>query len=169
MVTAWRDKEALEVGDDAIEEIEAGIDSADFFLFLLSPRATASKWCRRELGRADTLGKPILPLLVEEVGAREMPLQLQDKQWLDFRVGVLAGLPVLLQQLGVLDQKIAEVREDPLTRDAGRIPALAQAMYHMGRGIGLESYRGGLQLMIQNLGRAVLETPRARRLMDNIT
>jgi TIR domain len=61
-VPAWRDREKLVGGDSFTQKLGRAISDAETFLFLLSPQSVVSRWCLRELSRADNLQKPIVPL-----------------------------------------------------------------------------------------------------------
>ena len=63
----WWDREGLEGGDFFAVEILEAIIRQRFFLFIVSPRSVASRWCLRELVRATELGKETIPLILEPV------------------------------------------------------------------------------------------------------
>lgn len=101
-IPAWRAQEDIPAGAPGIRAIEKAISESDYLLALMSPRsATQSKWCRRERGRADTLGKTIIPLIVEKIPSADYPLELEGEQRISFELGVEKGLPELLARLGV--------------------------------------------------------------------
>ena len=49
------------------EVIEAKLDRCRLFLVFLSRNSVDSKWVRREISRADSLNKPLLPVMIEPV------------------------------------------------------------------------------------------------------
>ena len=165
-VPAWRDKEDLRPGSRAILEIQAAIADCDFFLLLVSPRSVLkSRWCRREWGRADYLNKVIVPLIVEEVAPRDLPLELEGLQWIDVQRGLDKGLPQLLRLLSVAAVETGE-RSDPLDRDDRRIRALAHVFYIFAGNPAVSLFN--VRHMISDLGKECLETERARRVVELI-
>jgi hypothetical protein len=81
----WIDDEELRVGDSLIERISTAIAKIDFFLALVSPAATQSRWCQKELalavsGELKRKGMRVMPLRVD--GA-EMPAALGDQLYLE--------------------------------------------------------------------------------------
>ncbi|GAA4828350.1 TIR domain-containing protein [Algivirga pacifica] len=65
--STWVDIDDIEKGKDYRQEIRRGIESADYFLMMLSPSSMKSPYCLEELEYARSLGKRIVPLLVQEV------------------------------------------------------------------------------------------------------
>ncbi|WP_228015627.1 toll/interleukin-1 receptor domain-containing protein [Leptolyngbya ectocarpi] len=64
----WFDFEDIPLGVDYQKQIDTGIDQADNFLFIISPHAVNSPYCRLEIERALLRHKQIIPLLhVEEI------------------------------------------------------------------------------------------------------
>jgi WD40 repeat protein len=84
-VTVWVDLEGILVGEPYWPEICAAIERADNFVFVVSPSAAASEHCRREVEHAVLHGKRILPVLLEEVPASELPPPVAGRQWFFFR------------------------------------------------------------------------------------
>lgn len=52
---------------------------------VLSPDYIHAKYCRRELRRADTLGRPIYPILLQDISPMDWPIEIQTRQYIDFR------------------------------------------------------------------------------------
>jgi len=65
-VPVWYDA-GIDVGSHWIEMLERKIDEATGVLAILSPGFIESRYCRREVLFADTLGKPILPIVLAPV------------------------------------------------------------------------------------------------------
>jgi hypothetical protein len=59
----WYDYE-IDAGEPFGPRIQAAIDDCCIFLPVLTPASAASKWVRREIGYADILNKPIMPLML---------------------------------------------------------------------------------------------------------
>lgn len=62
----WIDTAGIAGGDDWRERIGVAIDASKLVLTVLSTEAFNSTWVRRELTYADTIGKPILPVLFRQ-------------------------------------------------------------------------------------------------------
>jgi WD40 repeat protein len=85
--TTWFDQESIAAGVDFEQEILRGIESADNFLFILSPEAVSSKYCDKEVGYAAQLNKRFVTLLHHSLSAEEitLPEPLAKIQWINFR------------------------------------------------------------------------------------
>ena len=81
----WIDWEGIPPTVDWWKEIEKGIEEADVFLFLISPDATRSQICAREIEVAVKNGKRLIPLVVRDVRGDETPSQLSHLNWIFFR------------------------------------------------------------------------------------
>lgn len=83
---AWVDWEDIPITADWWEEIKAGIEAADTFIFVISPDSVASRVCGREVDHAMAHNKRLMPIVRREVSAR-LPLKesLKRHNWLYFR------------------------------------------------------------------------------------
>jgi hypothetical protein len=66
-------------------EIEKGIEEADIFLFLLSPDSIQSDVCKKEIGHAVKNGKRLIPVVIRDVQAGEVPSELRPLNWIFLR------------------------------------------------------------------------------------
>lgn len=57
----------LSIGQEWWTEIERQIAAAHCFLFLMSPRSLKSEYCQKELETAMRLGKPVAPVMLENI------------------------------------------------------------------------------------------------------
>lgn len=80
-ITFWRDHR-IQPGDNWEVEIDQAIDDSFACLLLLSPNASASQYVTYEWTRALTLGKKVIPLLLESNAA--VHPRLQKTQFVDF-------------------------------------------------------------------------------------
>lgn len=64
------------------EQIYHGIESADGFLFLLSPDSVNSEICSEEIDHARKNGKRLIPLVVREVNADDVHPALRKLNWI---------------------------------------------------------------------------------------
>ncbi len=83
--TTWFDQESIASGADFQKEIYAGIESADNFLFILSPRSINSTYCADEVEYAAKLNKRFITILHQDVNTTELHPELAKMQWIDFR------------------------------------------------------------------------------------
>ena len=82
----WMDRlSGIKLGDDWIQSIQDAINSCVGMIAVLSPAYVKSKYCNLELSRAAVLNCPIFPLLLEDLSRAEMPLLVQNLQYVDFR------------------------------------------------------------------------------------
>ncbi|MBX3063013.1 MAG: SUMF1/EgtB/PvdO family nonheme iron enzyme [Anaerolineae bacterium] len=84
--TVWFDRELNRSGgQEWWANILEQIRQCEVFLYALTPPVLKSEPCKREYGYARALGKPVLPVLLDEVIIRELPLELQRVQLVNFR------------------------------------------------------------------------------------
>jgi len=85
----WIDWEDIEYAEDWWEKIKAGIESADNFVFVLTPDSALSEVCYDEVDHAAKSGKRIIPVLHQEITdeavmAKMHPV-ISTHNWLPFR------------------------------------------------------------------------------------
>lgn len=80
----WFDQESIASGTNFQQEIYRGIESADNFLFILSPNAIASPYCADEVEYAAKLNKRFVTVLHRAVNPADLHLELAKVQWIDF-------------------------------------------------------------------------------------
>jgi len=82
-VNIWMDiLNGIKIGDDWRTQLQDGINKCSGFIALISRSYIASKFCKREIMRADELGKTIFPVIIEDVPKKELPIVIQEKQCL---------------------------------------------------------------------------------------
>ncbi|MBT9313525.1 TIR domain-containing protein [Leptothoe kymatousa] len=83
--TTWFDQESIVAGAANFkEEIFNGIESADHFLFIISPRSIQSPYCAEEVEYAQSLNKRMLTVLHRPINTKELHPALASVQWIDF-------------------------------------------------------------------------------------
>ncbi len=82
--TTWFDQESIASASDFQKEIYSGIESADNFLFIISPNAVKSPYCEDEINFALKKNKRIISVLFIETEVKEIPKTLRKIQWIDF-------------------------------------------------------------------------------------
>ncbi len=99
----WFDQESIAAGAaDFQQEINSGIETADIFLFVLSPRSITSPYCADEVEYAARLNKRVVTLLQQPINPALMHPELAKVQWIDFTQhdgDFSANLPTLLRVL----------------------------------------------------------------------
>lgn len=85
----WADFEDIPKAADWWKEIQAGIDAADSFVFVISPDSVRSDICRQEVDHAVAKGKRFLPLLhrdvVEATDKEKIHPAISAHNWIFFR------------------------------------------------------------------------------------
>jgi hypothetical protein len=159
-LNVWWDRDGIEAGDEFPAGIVEAIIRQHHFLFLVSPNSVASKWCRRELARADELGKHIVPLKLQGVDADQTPLELAQLHYVDLRNGVQAAWPLLSRALGLGLGQAYSGENDPFARDGRLLRSIAQGMRYG------KTFTDALNLvrLLSKIGQECCETDRAREL-----
>jgi WD40 repeat protein len=78
----WVDVEDIRGTEEWARAIDAGIDSSDAVVFVLSPSFLGSGQCQRELDYALDKGKRLVPVVADAVEAREVPTELARLNWI---------------------------------------------------------------------------------------
>ena len=129
-ITAWFDKESIEVADHWRTSIAEGIRDCRVFLLVLSPDAVQSVNIRKEVDLAEKHGKPIVPLVWRPT---EIPVAfeyaLAGIQWIDFHETASQEhfdelADVLKRLLG--GESIAQATAGKQTATPSPIPAIAK-------------------------------------------
>lgn len=83
-VKVWMDRLDIKPGDDWRKTLEEAVDKSVGMIPIITPKYTQSKYCQRELARADRLNLPIVPLLLKSLGDSEWPMEIERAQYIDF-------------------------------------------------------------------------------------
>lgn len=101
--TTWFDQESIAAGtSDFQQEIYRGIESANHFLFIISPNSIHSPYCEDEVEYAVRLNKRVLTILYQPVETAALPAGLASVQWIDFhnpQKDFVSNLGILLRAL----------------------------------------------------------------------
>ena len=86
-IPLWMDRleVGIKAGDDWRHDIETAVNDCAAMIVVLSPEYVSSKYCRREIARADTLEHPVFPILLHAVPREDWPIEVQRTQYVDFR------------------------------------------------------------------------------------
>jgi WD40 repeat protein len=82
---SWVDWDDIPPTADWWDQVQKGIESADTFLFLISPDSVKSEICGREIDHAVKNGKRMVPVVVREVSPSEVHAVLSKLNWIFFR------------------------------------------------------------------------------------
>jgi WD40 repeat protein len=81
----WVDWEDIPLTATWLDEIFAGIEAADNFVFVISPESVASATCRDEIVHASSNNKRLIPILHRTVPTDAVPAALAKINWIFFR------------------------------------------------------------------------------------
>lgn len=82
--TIWTNTTDIQTGADFQTAINQGIEAADNLVYILSPAALNSSYCRQELAYALTLNKRVIPVLAKPIDGIPVPETLKTLQYIDF-------------------------------------------------------------------------------------
>lgn len=86
-------------GTEWSSQLRVALESSSAVVVLLSPQAVENRWVNFEIGAAEALGKPLIPVVIEG-DYFIMPDILKDRRWLDARnkspTEVASGIAVAL-------------------------------------------------------------------------
>ena len=84
-IRTWVDWEGIPLSSKWLAEIEAQIEAANTFVFVVSPDSVASEICRAEIRHAAAYRKKIIPIVSRSVDPNTTPAEIVEWQWLFFR------------------------------------------------------------------------------------
>lgn len=77
----WLDVDGIQDAEVFPAVLRVAIERADGFVFVISPAATKSPFCRQEVDHAVALGKRIVPVLHRRVPDDALPPGIRERQW----------------------------------------------------------------------------------------
>lgn len=80
----WVDWEKIRPAEEFMAAIYSAIESAQAFVFIVSPDSIASEVCHRELAHAVEHNKRLIPVVCREVSAAMVPPALRSLNWILF-------------------------------------------------------------------------------------
>lgn len=83
----WVDWEDIPPTAEWLSEINAAIEAAQAFVFILSPDSLASEVCGKELTHALANNKRLIPIVCREIDPQSAPQALARINWIFFRAG----------------------------------------------------------------------------------
>jgi hypothetical protein len=83
-VAVWMDKLEIRTSDNWSQAIKEALNSCVGLIAVLSPDYFNSNYCPNELIRAYNLKRPIFPVLYRKIDPKQMPVELELTQYVDF-------------------------------------------------------------------------------------
>jgi HEAT repeat protein len=83
-VNLWMDRLDIKPGDDWVNALQKAVTDSAAIVAVVSPEYVQSKYCKRELSRADRIGRPIFPVLLRPVPDVDWPMEIERSQYIDF-------------------------------------------------------------------------------------
>ena len=99
-VTPWIDVENILPGSNWQTSLVDAVGAASAFIYVISAASLKSVFMAYELSHPAARGKPVFPVIIEDVNLGDLPPAVADLQWADFRVSYEVGLSRLLDGLG---------------------------------------------------------------------
>jgi WD40 repeat protein len=78
----WLDVQGIRDGERFPEALRRAIESADAFVFVISPDSVASDFCEQEVAHASQLNKRIVPLALRQVPDDAIPEEIRYRNWI---------------------------------------------------------------------------------------
>ncbi|MGD8594935.1 MAG: TIR domain-containing protein [Gammaproteobacteria bacterium] len=82
---SWVDWEGIPPSAEWFREISSAIESAQAFIFVISPDSVASRVCQQEIAHAVENNKRLIPIVYEEAEESQVPQALGKLNWVFFR------------------------------------------------------------------------------------
>lgn len=132
----WIDRESIYGGGQWREQIVLAVESADFFLLLMSPFSLASDNVRKELDLAEQIELQVFPLIVQPIQfiPPKMRYQLIGTQQIDFVSSFESGYDKLLVALNLSE------RHDPVAHKVNQSKEIIDRLVSM-------DYNGAINIL----------------------
>ncbi|HEV7473900.1 MAG TPA: protein kinase [Pyrinomonadaceae bacterium] len=97
-IKTWYSKASIQTAAEWERSIREGLESCEWFLLVMSPRASESEWVRDEVFWAvDKRPQNIIPVVIDDCDPREFHIRLARVQHVDFRFDLETARQQLLQ------------------------------------------------------------------------
>ncbi len=101
----WIDVEQISGGVNWSNEITSNLQKVSAVIFVASRNSVQSSWMIFEVLNSLSLGKPVIPIIIDDEGEFQLPEQLKSIQWIDFRQDYAQALSLLSASLSSLVQR----------------------------------------------------------------
>lgn len=133
-INLWMDRLDLRPGDDWPSAIEKALNDCAAMISVVSPDYIGSRYCLRELTRADRIGRPIFPILLRPIPDSSWPLEIERRQYIDFTRWrddsiYQTNLQKLIEYLKEEYPDTIQYEPDPQTRYLTRLMAELETQY----------------------------------------
>jgi len=95
----WIDVEQISGGANWSNIIKSSLKKASLIIFVASKNSVQSSWMTFEVLNSLNLGKPVIPIVIDDEGEFQLPEQLKKIQWIDFRKDHSQALSLLSSSL----------------------------------------------------------------------
>lgn len=79
----WFDQNEIRPGESISSAISNGLDQASYVIAIVGPNDKESPWAKTELEMAKAKGKPIIPVMVNNATAQDLPETISDLMAID--------------------------------------------------------------------------------------
>ncbi len=83
-IRLWMDRLNILPGEDWRSVLQDALHGAVAAIPVISRGYVASRYCQRELSRADRIGCPLVPVLLESIEETQWPMEVERAQYFDF-------------------------------------------------------------------------------------
>ncbi len=83
-VNLWIDRLDIKPGDDWRKALQTAVNECVAMISVITPEYVTSRYCQRELARADRMGRPIIPVLLRPLPETDWPFEIERQQYIDF-------------------------------------------------------------------------------------
>ena len=83
-IRVWMDRLNILPGEDWRSELQDALHSAAATIPVITRGYVESRYCQRELSRADRIGCPLIPVLLEHIEETQWPMEVERAQYFDF-------------------------------------------------------------------------------------
>lgn len=84
-IGVWMDVEQIVPGANWQKELEQGLEQALVLLYISSRHSIDSNWIKKEITISLSKDRKVIPIVIDDIGAMNMPIELAAIQWVDFR------------------------------------------------------------------------------------
>jgi hypothetical protein len=104
----------IRAGQEFQKALDAAIEAANAYLFVISPESVFAPGCLHELEHALEHEKSILPILFRQVPSENLPPALANRKWIDFRESDKfdSALAELLRAIDPTAQQVVQPEEE---------------------------------------------------------
>jgi hypothetical protein len=137
-IAVWRDATELQAGEEWRQSIDSGIANCRIMIVVLSRESCASHYVTYEWATALTMGKAIVPVLIESCDRHP---KLEPLQYIDFSRHNGGTWQILIQRLqemfaeaeGGTDEGLEQQKDEVAELSAGEIHLTSQILGYMNK------------------------------------